>query len=76
MLYEVDGVERSLLEWARVSGVPKTTLFHRVVTSGMTMTEVLKWGRGTGGKRLPQMSDGNSGGIGHPRGLPRRLKSP
>jgi hypothetical protein len=56
VLYQVDGLERSLAEWATVSGIPKTTLFHRVVTSGMTMDEALALGRGTRGKRLPQIS--------------------
>jgi hypothetical protein len=56
VLYQVDGIERCLVEWARVSGIAKTTLFHRVVTSGMPMAEALSLGRGTRGKRLPLTS--------------------
>jgi hypothetical protein len=39
VIYEVGGVERTLVEWADSSGISKTTLFHRVVTSGMPMAE-------------------------------------
>jgi hypothetical protein len=34
VLYEVNGTERTLSDWAVVSGVPKTTLFHRVFKVG------------------------------------------
>ena len=51
--YEVGGVERTLVEWADSSGISKTTLFHRVVTSGMPMADALAVGKGTKGKRLP-----------------------
>ena len=53
VIYEVAGVERTLVEWAETSGISKTTLFHRVVTSGMTMADALAVGKGTKGKRLP-----------------------
>jgi integrase len=52
VLYVVAGVERSLVEWAEVSGLSKTTLFHRVVTSGMAMADALALGKGTRGKPL------------------------
>jgi hypothetical protein len=52
VLYLVDGVERTLAEWAESSGISKTTLFHRVVTSGMSMADALAVGKGTRGKRL------------------------
>ena len=53
VIYEVAGVERTLVEWADSSGISKTTLFHRVVTSGMPMADALAVGKGTKGKRLP-----------------------
>jgi len=53
VLYAVAGVERSLVEWAEVSELSKTTLFHRVVTSGMAMEDALALGKGTRGKPLP-----------------------
>jgi len=52
VVYEVDGVEGTLVTWAETSGISKTTLFHRVVTSGMTMADALAVGKGTRGKRL------------------------
>jgi integrase len=53
VLYEVGGVERTLVQWAETSGISKTTLFHRVITSGMTMADALSLAKGTKGKRLP-----------------------
>ena len=53
VIYEVGGVERTLVEWADSSGISKTTLFHRVVTSGLPMADALAVGKGTKGKRLP-----------------------
>ena len=49
----VDGVGRVLDDWAKVSGISKTTLHHRVVKRGMTMADALALGRGTKGKALP-----------------------
>lgn len=53
VLYEVGGVERTLVQWAETSGISKTTLFHRVVTSGMTMADAFALAKGTKGRRLP-----------------------
>ncbi|MEP7125623.1 MAG: hypothetical protein ABJE95_32125 [Byssovorax sp.] len=53
VLYEVDGVEGTLVTWAETSGISKTTLFHRVVPSGMSMADALAVGKGTKGRRLP-----------------------
>ncbi len=39
--YEVNGVTQSLDAWADSSGVPKGTLYYRVVTRGMSMPEAL-----------------------------------
>jgi hypothetical protein len=52
VLYDVGGIERTLVQWAETSGISKTTLFHRVVTSGMTMADALALAKGTKGKRL------------------------
>ncbi len=69
VLYAVAGVERSLVEWAEVSGLSKTTLFHRVVTSGMPMEDALALGKGTRGKPLPVATT-----VGKP--APRRSRTP
>jgi hypothetical protein len=53
VLYEVGGIERTLVPWAETSGISKTTLFHRVVTSGRTMADALSLGKGTKRRRLP-----------------------
>jgi hypothetical protein len=53
VLYAVAGIERTLVEWAAVSGLSKTTLFHRVVTSGMSMADALALEKGRRGKPLP-----------------------
>ena len=52
-LYAVDGVERTLADWARASGISKTTLHHRVVVRGMGMPEALALEQGTRGLPLP-----------------------
>ena len=52
VLYEVGGVERTLVQWAETSGIAKTTLFHRVITSGTTMADAPSLAKGTKGKRL------------------------
>ncbi len=44
-VYEVDGVEKTLDAWAVASGIPKTTLYYRVVTTEMPMPEALALGR-------------------------------
>ena len=53
VVYEIGGIARTLVEWADTSGISKTTLFHRVVTSGMTMADAVALGKGTKGRRLP-----------------------
>ncbi len=45
VLYEVDGVEKTLTDWARASGIKKNTLHDRVVTGGMSMADALRKGR-------------------------------
>ncbi len=52
-MYVVEGVPRHLADWAKTSGISKTTLFHRVVQSGLSMEDALSMGKGTKGKRLP-----------------------
>src|ERR1700734_2156281 len=51
-LYEVDGVKRGLDGWAKATGIPKTTLYHRVVVRGRPMAEALA--KGTPGQRKAQ----------------------
>jgi hypothetical protein len=43
--YTVDGVTRTLDAWAAASGIPKTTLYYRVVTMGSSMPDALAVGR-------------------------------
>ncbi len=45
-LYRIDCDERTLAQWARARGVPKSTLHHRVVTLGMSMERALELGKG------------------------------
>lgn len=52
--YVVEDAARTLAEWARVSGISKTTLFNRVVRHGMPMAEALALGVGGHGRRLPK----------------------
>jgi len=40
-LYALGGVARSLAEWAEVSGVSKSTLYHRVAVRGMSLADAL-----------------------------------
>lgn len=44
MLYEVDGVARTLAGWAKAHASPKTTLYSRVIERGMSMPDALKLG--------------------------------
>ena len=50
--YMVDGVPGVLADWAKLSGISKTTLHHRVVNRGMSMADALALGKGTRGKTL------------------------
>jgi integrase len=52
-LLDVDGVGRTLTEWSEASGIPKTTLHHRVVTRGMTVANAIALGRANYSKRTP-----------------------
>jgi integrase len=45
VLYEVDGVSKTLTEWSRAAGIKKNTLHDRVVTGGMSMADALRKGR-------------------------------
>lgn len=58
-LLDVDGVGRTLTEWSEMSGIPKTTLHHRVVTRGMTMTDAIRVGRANYSKRAPSSTRGS-----------------
>jgi hypothetical protein len=42
---------KSLDAWARAEGIPKTTLYHRVVVRGLSMAEALALGPSTRRKR-------------------------
>ena len=44
VLYEVDGVSRTLTQWAKAHAIPKTTLFSRVIERGMSMADAIKLG--------------------------------
>jgi hypothetical protein len=62
--HEVDGISRTLSEWAQVTRIPKTTLHYRVVTKGMTMTEAIELGQAKYRKRprRPSGPGSTSGG--------------
>jgi integrase len=60
VLYGVQGTERTLTEWARSAGIPKTTLHNRVVTKGLTMAAAIALGRGGHGRPLPTEKDAES----------------
>ena len=50
--YEVDGVKKCLIDWAKLYNIPKSTLHYRVVTIGMKMKDALRRGKGIRGKYL------------------------
>ncbi len=50
----VNGVARTLSEWARVSRISKTTLYNRVVLHNMSMADALALGSGGSGRLLPK----------------------
>jgi hypothetical protein len=52
--HEVDGIRRTLTEWAAASGIPKTTLHHRV-TRGLSMAEAVGKGRSNARPRAPRV---------------------
>jgi integrase len=45
VLYEANGLEKTLTEWAQHYGIPKNTLWHRLHKQGMTMSEALAAGK-------------------------------
>ena len=51
--YEVNGVSKCLVDWAKEHGIGKSTLHYRVVTRGMSMRDALDLGHGRSGKALP-----------------------
>ena len=51
--YDVVGSTETLADWARLSGISKTTLFNRVTTHGMSIEEAVALGRGGHGRKLP-----------------------
>jgi hypothetical protein len=55
-VFEVDGVIKTLDTWSKVSGIPKTTLHHRVMTKGMSMKDALARSDGRRGSPLPVSS--------------------
>jgi hypothetical protein len=55
--YEVDGIKKSLDAWAEESGIPKTTLFHRVTVQGLSMADALALGRSTQKHRRARVRD-------------------
>ena len=57
--YEVDGMKKSLDDWADISGIPKTTLFYRVTAKGLSMADALALGRSTKRKRQPRQVPAN-----------------
>ena len=56
VLYEIDGVSRTMADWSRATGIPKNTLHHRVATAGLSMAEAIALGSGTRGKVLGGVS--------------------
>jgi hypothetical protein len=44
VLHTVNGTSRTLDQWAKAHGIPKSTLYSRVVERGMTMVDALKLG--------------------------------
>ena len=63
----VNGVTRTLSDWARVSGISKATLFNRVLEHGMSMADAVALGRGGHGRRLPQARKSESQSFEHCR---------
>ena len=57
IVYKVDGVERTLTEWAQHSGIPKMTLWSRL-DRGLSMAEALTAGKlpGKNGTDLPRFA--------------------
>jgi hypothetical protein len=52
--FVVNGVARTLSQWARVSRISKTTLYNRVVLHNMSMGDALALGSGGSGRLLPK----------------------
>ncbi len=53
VLYAVGVTSRTLAEWARATGIGKSTLHHRVVTRGLSMAHAIALGKGGRGRPLP-----------------------
>jgi hypothetical protein len=53
VLYELDGVTGTLAEWARRTGITKSTLHNRVVAKGLSLADAAALGRGGRGRVLP-----------------------
>ncbi len=53
VLYDVNGTRRTLTEWAKATGISKTTLHYRVVTRGMPMGDAIGLQHGERGQALP-----------------------
>jgi integrase len=75
VLYEVAGVRRTLGGWATITGIAKTTLHHRVVTSGMPLADALALGRGTKGRPLMTASAARTPGSATSQIAPLRPSS-
>jgi hypothetical protein len=65
-LLDADGVGRTLTDWSELSGIPKTTLHHRVVTRGMTMSDAIALGRANYPKRAPSSARASERGEAKP----------
>jgi hypothetical protein len=52
-LLDADGIGRTLTDWSEASGIPKSTLHHRVVTRGMTTADAIALGPANYPKRAP-----------------------
>ena len=58
-VYEIDGVKKTLSEWAEDRGVPKGTLHYRMKTMGLSMESALAMGRWSK-RRAPLSAPPNS----------------
>jgi hypothetical protein len=56
VLFTVGESSRTLSDWARVTGIAKATLHHRVVVSGLDMGAAIALGHGVRGRPLREFS--------------------